>query len=668
MSVIDSALSTAGGDAGPDVSPGSSAAWAVSFHADAPNDLGKPLLTVGSDTYDGTIAATLPDDLSGGSYQIVIEGMTDEDYAKIRLSPGHPLAARLHLWWKDSPSGVLGDLANFTGFTDPLGAVTPKPPEHSLVAELRVDTLRRKAGERRYEAVIAARERVIARLSEHRVGGLCYTDLEAAVKAVAGGAGITVKPYKLSDAAPGPNEPDFASTAPGPALDAIKRHLAVQARDALKAYGPSVAVIRDGVLHVGKWATPLGAARTLDEEGGLVAVDRGADQLRDGAAGDPPPGAPVSRGTVTMTSLGRPDIKPGDTVHLNLPSADFPVTSPSSLGGALLTALTGIALGDDDPGTPATCLVGSVSHKLSRRAGFVTTIHALVLAEGDDGWDAAKPTDKQPPAVKEKARGSVPADTAQAAAQAVHNVFLDIAGGRNNPRVSEIRKHPNSKAKGKTPPRHTSEVWYADVASDGKPAGSQRVQIDEDHHGELRQVPYLTPFAAGNYGLVLPRYPGSRVLLVNAGGGPDDMVDVGAIWERDYGPPAEAGDYWLALPINVTQLEDIGEAAGPPGDGDGTHDLIDAAGTRVIETLRFVVRVTDSPTEITGRPVPGNDAPAGSVLIETKSSSGAAQIILKADGSITIKGTSITFDSGSGDITLNAANVKVTVSGSMDVS
>jgi hypothetical protein len=187
-------------------------------------------------------------------------------------------------------------------------------------------------------------------------------------------------------------------------------------------------------------------------------------------------------------------------------------------------------------------------------------------------------------------------------------------------------------------------------------------------------VPSATPFALGNYGLVVPRYPGTRVMLLNAGGGPDDMVEIGALWRRDYGPPAQAGDYWLALPIGLTSRENMPSGSQAPtdalpGDGPATHDLIDGDGVRVIETKTFVIRVTDQPTDITGRPLPGSDAPDGSVLIETKPNSGSgAQIILKADGSITVKGTSISFDSGSGDITLKAANVKVNVSGTMDVS
>jgi hypothetical protein len=684
MGLIDDAVNAVtggglGGQYGPDVKPGSVAAWALIFYHDSAKDLGDPVLSVDSGTYDATISATLPEDLSGGSYEAVIEGMTDQDYAKIRLAVGDPLAARLYLWWKDSPSGVLGDLANFTGFTDPLGAVTPDPPAHSLVAELRVDKLSRRAGERRYEVVVTMRERVLARLSDARVQGLCYDGMSDAVQAVASAAGITITTHMFDFLVPGANDPNWASTSPGTALDALTgghaakaQGLASQVRDGLKAYGPAVTVIRDGVLHLGQWSDPGFASRTVDEDGGLLVVQRGTPKQRDSAAGDPPSGAPTARDTVTITALGRPDVKPGDTVSVALPPEDFPNTSPSSLGSALLTAATGIVTGsftDDPPSQPRNCLVAAVSHKISRRAGFVTTLHAVVLCTvDDDGWDEAKPSTTPSPAKPARTPpGSVPADTAQAAARAIRDVFRDVTGSVSH-RVAQIRQHPASTGSGHTPPRHTSNVWYADIAGDGMPAAAQRLQITQSQHGEAREVPYVTPFAWGNYGLVLPRYPGVRVLLATGEGGDADLVDIGALWQRDQGPPSEAGDYWLALPIGVNPREDIGDGDGWVGDSNASHDLIDGDGVRVIETKRFVVRVTDDPSSCTTRPTPGDDAPDGAVLIETKSSQGAAQIILHADGSITVKGSSISFDSGAGDITMKAANVKVSVTGTMDVS
>lgn len=646
-------IETGVGRSTPQTVPGVVAAWAVSFHRDTPDGLGPALLTVGSDTYDGTVTATLPDDLSGGAYEIVIEGLTDEDHAKIRLATGRTLDARLYLWWLDSPSGPLGRLANFTGLAGPLLAFAPKPPEHSLIAELRVDTLTRRAGVRRYETVVKARERVVARLERARVEGLCYDGLTNAVDAVAAEARITVRGHSLDLPAP-PDTPTYSSVEPGRALNAVKT-FGERLRAAQGLFGPSVVLIRDGELHLGRRPIPLDAARRLDEDCGLLAVERGPDADRDKEAGDPPPGAPRSRGTVTITALGRPDLKPGDTVTLALPPEDFPSVEPPSLGATLLTAVAGLVPrppGLPGEGEPSTCVISTVNHKISRRAGFVTTVHAVVLADRrDTGWD--EPGEQRKPAERKATKGQIPADVASAAARAIR--ALTVSARRIGALVGQVRRHASD---GGT--RHTSAVWYDDSLGDGRPARAQRTSFSEKHHGEQREVPYLTPIAWGGYGLVLPRYPGTRVLLDGSG---DDLVDHGALWDRGQGPPAKAGDYWLVLPIGVADREEYG--GDPARSGPATHDLLDADGTRIIETARFVIRVTDDATDCTERPKPG-DAPAGSVLITTKSQKGSARILLADDGTVEISGKKIEFKAEEG-IAMQAKKVDVKVADTMNI-
>lgn len=659
---------------GPDVTPGFVASWALSFHRDPSGRLDDdPVLVVGSDTYDGTVTATLPDDLTGGTYQAVVEGLTDADYAVVRHAMGDRLAARLYLWWKDSPAGALGLLASWTGFTDPLGAITPTPPAFSMVAELRVDTVSRRAGDRRYEAVFTMRERAFARLGEVPVAGQCFTDLPAVLRSFSQTSGVTITGYGLDSVHQKDNDPAFASVAPGTALEALTAEGGVvsQVRDGLRAFGPSVAVVRDGTLHVGHWLGGPFATRGLDDPSGLVKVERGAERARDRKAGAAPPGAPHSRPGVTLTCLGRPDIKPGDTVHVQLPPDDFPSLQPG-FGGGLLTSATGIVTGGYDAADPPArdCLVGTVAHTISRRAGFTTTIQAVVLAsEHDDGWDAVDPN--APPATaptgREPARGTRPASPASATALAMQDVAR-AASARPGNVVALVTSHRES-THDDDPPRHSSEVRYANGGLDGKPAAAQRIEIESVPTGVAREVPLLSPFAWGPYGLALPRYPGTRVLLAPGPGGSNDLIDMGALWDRGDGPNARAGDYWLTLPVDVADSTTLGSSNGVAPDGPAIHDLTDAAGTRVIETKQFVLRVTDEPTDCTSRPEPGEHADAGAVVIETKSGNGAAQIVLKADGTITVTGTSITFDTqGQGDITLRAANVKVQVDGTMDVS
>src|SRR3954471_16624911 len=151
---------------GPDVTPGTVPAWALVFFEE---ESGKPLATMGSETYPGSVSAALPADLTGGSYEVVFEGMTDADYERIHVHDRRHLAASLYLWWKDSPTGVAGDLARFTGLDHPLGArppprgaPPPPPPARRRVAVTRVAGLWRRRGARRFEVVVSGRELVTA--------------------------------------------------------------------------------------------------------------------------------------------------------------------------------------------------------------------------------------------------------------------------------------------------------------------------------------------------------------------------------------------------------------------------------------------------------------------------------------------------------------------------
>ena len=670
-----SVVSDAAAAAGPDVTPGTVPAWAVTFL----NEVGgEQLAVVGSDTYDGSVSATLPADLTGGTYQVVIEGMTDEDYGRIHATGRSPLAAVIHLWWKDAPTGVLGDLARSTGLDQPLGAITPDPPPFSRIAVIRVDRLWRRPGARRVEVVASGRELVVAKLSDTQADPKPQPDLRTAVAEITGAAKVFVRQYGLGDIQPPPNSRAPVSSAvaipPGTALSALTSVLEKQARPLLQLFGQPLAVIRDGVLHVGVWASAgtgpsLPVLRNLDDDSGLLAVERGSSRQRE-QVGDRT-GAPQSRVTLSVTTLGRPDLKPGDTVLLPLPPEDFPKVEPPSIGGTLLRSLPIPPFGDLGPDPdPTPCRVTGVSHRVSREEGFITVVQAFALASGDDGWDLggltpAREARTAPPV------GVPSSDPAQAFATILRSTTSTLTADLTAQARSHVALvHDHAAPDGAL---HTSEIWFAVTGPDGRAGTAQRAQITPELHGEGHVVPYATPFAWGNYGLVLPRYPGTRVLLVDGAGAPGEYVDAGAIWDYGSGPRAAPGDYWLALPVGIADREHLPDgSSGEPTDGPATHDLIDADGTRVIETSRFVLRVTDQLTQSPGRPEPGDDAAAGSVLIETRSSSSgkSAQILLKDDGTVTITATSITFDTaGQGDIELKAKNVKVELSGgTMDVS
>lgn len=654
---------------GTEVVPGTVPAWALVFSG------GREQRTIGSDTYVGSVSATLPVGLAGGAYEIVIEGMTSEDYQRINsLAAAAPLSASLHMWWKDAPTGVLGGLAKFTGLDNPLSATTPEPPAGSLVAELRVDRLARRPGPRRVDVVVTGRELVVAALSERLVDGRCTETLLQAVKQVAGGV-VPVIDHRLDKAERRPDQKDFVVIPAGSALHAMETTTG-QVQAALGLYGLQIAMIRDGGLHVGEWTAtapmpPLDVGRSLDDASGLLAIERGADLPRDARVPAGQFGKRSPRRTFAVTALGRPDLKPGDRVSLVLPPEDFTIAEPPSIGATLLTSVPNLPFGAADPGAqPSVCRIVELSHTISREKGFLTTFRAVVLNGADDGWDRVERGTTARDVSPRRQAGVPFADSAHGAASTINTLVADLtsrAQGAVRARPAVIHDHSHSPGV----PRHSSDVWHSDAAPDGRPRAAQRTEITAAAHAELNQVPYVTPFAWGGFGMVLPRYPGTRVVLANVGGGPGDFVDVGALWPVGGGPAARPGDYWLALPVGITEREHLRDPDKQlPDDGPATHDLIDGDGTRVIETARFVLRVTDTLTKVPDRPAPDDDLGAGSVLIESRTGQGGARIVLSDDGSVTITAKSITFDTeGQGDIELKAKNVNVTLDGgTMDVS
>lgn len=677
---LDTLIATA---EGPDVTPGTVPAWALVFFVE---ETGEQLATMGSETYNGSVSATLPADLTGGAYEVVFEGMTDADYGKIHVDEQKfHLAASLYLWWKDSPTGLAGDLARFTGLDHPLGAITPDPPPLSLVAVLRVDRLRRRPGPRRFEVVVSGRELVTAQLSGKDVEPVPKLGLRDAVRAIAGQAGVRlVQDYGLADFQPPPGvlAPVKIAVQTGTCLQALTGVLG-EARKLLRLYGQPLALIRNGVLHAGVWVSAVGpqlpTERHLDDDSGLLAIERGSSREREPAAGTRKD-APRSRLTVSVTTLGRPDLKPGDTLVVELPPEDFPAVEPQSIGATVLGSLNVRPFGDlaPDP-TPVRCRITDVTHRISREEGFVTVAKAFVLAGGDDGWDVGGST-RAPEVRATPPIGEPPADPAQAFAVSLRSATATLTAGvaqQARSHVGLVHDHVAAEA---TETRHTSDFWVSRDPGDGSGSAAQRAEVSRDVPAEAHRVPYATPFAWGNFGLVLPRYPGTRVLLVDGAGGPGEYVDAGALWMLNAGPKAEAGDYWLALPTGVVAPEHLPREGGQPSevdqlppDGPATHDLIDSDGTRLIETARFVLRVVDDPVHLTNvpnRPDPDSGGPVGSVLIETKPDGGTpARILLRADGSVTITGSSITFDAGDGQIDFKAKDVRVALAGgTMDVS
>jgi hypothetical protein len=201
------------------------------------------------------------------------------------------------------------------------------------------------------------------------------------------------------------------------------------------------------------------------------------------------------------------------------------------------------------------------------------------------------------------------------------------------------------------PPAQTEKLWRGLVVEDGDPYAADRLAFD-DAGAPFDAAPYLSPFAWGKFGLVLPRYPGMRVLLAHRNGNSDDLVDAGALWERGTAPASNPGDYWLILPaaIPVADRQQVADNETPkvPG-GKASNDLIDADGNRIIEVGQLTVRVGSACLQDAGtRP-----AAAPGVAVSIQHTSGS-RIVIDQDGNIVIESKkkldlvaedNITFDS-----------------------
>jgi hypothetical protein len=171
---------------------------------------------------------------------------------------------------------------------------------------------------------------------------------------------------------------------------------------------------------------------------------------------------------------------------------------------------------------------------------------------------------------------------------------------------------------------------------------------------------------------VLPRYPGTRVVLNYRNGEQIDPIEMGALWESGGGPDSDPGDWWLSLPAEVTpgQRQSIPDSDQPPTiySGKVTNDLTDADGDRVIEVAGLTIRLGKNGLNPAGQR-PQTGAPDGTLTIMNSNSNNGTAIVL-SDGQIELRAdaqTSIVIHSG--QITLKTQGVTAKLDASkMDVS
>jgi hypothetical protein len=632
---------------------GNLAGWALGVFASPPDATSQPSLTFTHLDYYAKIEAALPGDLSGGRFQIVIDALTDEHYKAVKDAP----AADLFLYWQDVNAGVLGYLGNLAGVASAPSAADLAP---ALVARIAITGVHRRPGARAYETAIDGRDWAYHRLSTVPAPMVCYVNIAAAVRGMAEATGLSVTPEPGENAMLGADVPPEAeqtdSIGVARTCQVMLRAIADRIAEGLRKDAPSVVLLRDGAVHVGRRAIPFPAAVepiVLDPESGL------AETAKEGNGGET-----AAPGRWRLLCRGRPDIKPGAVVRFARPPEDVETTLPSA-GLALLGSLAGFAGGAPDvPDT--TIYVAEIVHRVSRTAGLQSEITGVELAKpGDpvpfDPWSAFL-ADADGPV----GRPLRSADASSAVGKQVRDMARSVLGRIRLPEVGEVRAATASTGGVPEPPAQTVTLWEGTQGAAGQANSARRDPISRASPSERRGVATVSPFAWGQTGLVVPRYPGMRVAIAYRNGRPEDPLEIGAFWGEDARMQAQPGDWWLCLPVDAptAALEATDTSAHLPS-GKTVHDLTDAAGTRVIQVGRLTIRVgKDQLPDAGKRP---EEAPGPAVTIEH--ADGKAGITIDAEGKITLHGKNISIDAGSdGTVSISANAVNVSVTDKMSVS
>lgn len=640
---------------------GNEAGWLLSFR-DANDEV---LREIGRDDYYADITASLPSGLEAGEYRFEIEGLTDKHYAEIARTGASPERAAfvdLYLFWRDTAATVTGYLKNLAGLTDLLGGLKSEELGDFLVTRLAVVSVTRKAGARRYLTTVTARERAFHLASRNLVCG----EIDAAqplevARTIAERAGIDIETYAVEGAGPG-DAAQICAPERGRGTRDTLDYLGGRIEQASGKYGRGMLLNRDGVLHIGPRPIPLGADPLALHAGvGLIETEALAPVQTDPTY-DPCDhgGAPApTRKQFKLTLKGRADIKPGHVVEFMPPEEDMSATGGSwtgALGGMAMAAVGGgllpsLGLGELGPGK-VTLYVHSVAHRQGRSSSFVTTVTGVALESLDAAWDTRNRRNQNGC----EADAPEPASPAARAARAQRELIQRTLTSRTFAQVGEVRAVNVSGAD--EPPAQTVTLWRGLAPGDGGVNQSRRLPIQRPSDSVAEAAPYASPFAWGKCGLVLPRYPGTRVVVAHRNADRGEPIDIGALWESGQAPESHPGDWWLILPTEVPadQRRSLADDAAPQAPtGKATNDLIDADGNRVMEVGSFTLRfVTDKLAKAGTRP---SAAEPDAVTLEH--AEGKSRIVMKKDGSIEIKGEKITLDAGGGDIVLKGAAVKV---------
>lgn len=614
---------------------GFDAGWRADFRADGAAGLrAAPVLSVSRTGYDAEVRIEMDAAFRGATFSLAVDGMTDGDYQKVAGGPCPYVT--LALGWRDRP-GSFG-----SGFLPVAGALGFAPGVDGLpdVFVGRVAAVERTAGDLRYRTAFSGVDAAFARLRATRSRAVTVPagrPLIDYLRALCAQADPVVAVVAEGEQPGIDGRLDVPLDVP---LDQVVLHLAQVAGGGATG-GPVPLFLRDGRLHVGAWEGPVdgGATHPLDAGNGLVdVVPVPAEQNR------PAPDNPYARAVVdayTVTLLGRADIKVGDVVELAVPSV-VPTTgaAASVVGGfgVLVEPFTSLAPGGPGP-TPRPFRVVGVTHQLGRAVGFTTTLRVE--------RQEPRPTPAGDPAQTGEAHRLAEALDARARALAAARRPLDV-GLVNRQTTSQEQDG----AMTVRPQRLQVRSGLVDATAPNVPVRADPLP----NPTQLVDKPYLTPFAFGRTGLVVPHYPGVRVLHLNHGNDVRNAVVAGCLWEDGEEPESEPGDWWLTLPTGVTATESSQDpAAEAPPTGKVSSDLIDGRGVRNIGVRALHIGIGQQKMPAVGARPP--DATVDELVITSEK--GNAMIRIDADGNIEISTTA--------DIRFTANKVTFDVQQSVEV-
>lgn len=606
---------------------GFDAGWKIELRREDPSTRAPTgdALTLTRDRYFAQIKVDTATAFRGGTFEVTIDGLTDKDFEDIAAGPY--LFMRIKLGWRDRGSGLL---APFKDAKNLLTGSSGPDDQYSEVIHGRIRTCERVAGEFRYRTKFTGVDYRWEQLRCTRVKlplGVAEGDPASRYATLlCGQAGVPVVSHPRGEVGEA-----IDSLIEIPQDATLTAALGVVAR---VAHGEGTdrripIFLRTDGLHFGPWLAPVVSQPTgpprLELGTGLVECKPVVEAAPEACNPEVFEAPTVLRYDLLLR--GRADLRVGDKVQLSVP------LPTSSVGGRLGAALGG--LGDVIQGaaaafgsSPAPVFepfrVLAVKHELDRDKGFVTSMRVESQTEGESVSSRSERVDRATVTTIDEAARTAAALAVQANLRRREVELLDIG------EVNAQHLRPGTSG------NHAVAAQRLDIQEglvrDGE--GNSTVRADRlDTPTQLFNKPYLTPFAFGRTGLVIPHYPGMRVADLHFRGEVSQAMAAGCLWEDGDEPDSHPGDWWLSLPTGVATKESIADSrkASDPS-GPASHDLIDANGRRALHVrgLRISVGAGKLP-DVGVRPA---DPVDDEVLLEHKS---GARVHIDADGNITIR-------------------------------